>query len=452
MTLRTSPRRRHPLPLHLAGALCLALGAGGADGRTTRGHTLVVENCEDNGPGSLREAYAAAVDGDTVDLSELLCSRITLTTGPLISSPAAGYVTLQGDRYRVLTLDGNRAGRVIVHAGVRLAVQDLAVTGGLASDLYGGGCIYSTGDVGLLEATVSGCEVSTSGGVVARGGGIRALNGVFLRRSRVSGNLVHAQDADVEGGGIHARYVIASSQSTIAGNAATGDGSHLARGGGIFTTYLHIEKTTISANEADNGAGLYLSYLGANTTSRVVNATISGNRASGVAGGVFTQRSLHLYNSTVNGNTSVFDVGAGIYISSGMLGLDSTIVANNSSGDGLNAADIAGYVYTMVTGAHDLVIASTLGMPADTLHDDPMLEPLADNGGGVETHALRAGSPAIDAGSNPLMLAVDEREFLCSPDGQCVLAEREVGRAADIGAFESGSPDHIFADGFDPVS
>jgi hypothetical protein len=452
MTTPNLPQRRNSLPLHLAGALCLALGANGANAGTVRRPTLVVKNCQDNGPGSLREAYAAAIDGDTVDLSELQCSRITLTSGMLVSGPAAGYVKLRGNRYHALTLDGNRTGRVIVHAGTRLGVQYLAVTGGLASDIYGGGCIYSLGDVTLLEATVSGCEVSTLGSVGAKGGGILALNGVFLSRSRVSGNLAHAEEADVEGGGIYAHYVIASSQNTIADNSATGDGSHLARGGGIFTTYMRIDETTISGNEADNGAGLYLSYLGANITSRLVNTTISGNHAAGVAGGVFGVRSLHLYNSTVAGNTAVFDVGAGIYMMTGALGLDSTIVANNSSGDGLNAADIAGYVYTVVTGAHNLVIASTLLLPADTLRDDPMLEPLADNGGGVETQALQVGSPAIDAGSNPLMRDIDERGFLCSPDGQCVLAEREVGRAADIGAFESGAPDHIFVDGFDPVT
>ncbi|MET0230874.1 MAG: choice-of-anchor Q domain-containing protein [Rhodanobacteraceae bacterium] len=439
----------HRLPLRLAGALCLALGANGANAGTPRGHTLVVENCDDSGPGSLRETYAAAIDGDIVDLSGLQCSRITLTTGMLVSAPDAGYVTLQGDRYRVLTLDGNRNGRVIVHAGARLGVRDLAVTGGLASDIYGGGCIYSTGDVTLLEATVSGCEVSTLGDT-AKGGGIRAINGVFLGRSRVIDNLAHAEDADAEGAGIHAHYVIASSQNTIAGNSARSDGTHLARGGGVFTTYLHIEQTTLSGNEADNGAGLYLSYLGSNLTSRLVNTTISGNHATGTAGGVFGQRSLHLYNSTVAGNTAVFDVGAGIYMMVGALGLDSTIVANNSGDDGASAADLAGYVYTVVSGAHNLVIASTLVLPADTLDDDPLLEPLADNGGGVQTHALRAGSPAIDAGSDPLMLNVDERGFLCLPDGQCVLAEREVGLAADIGAFESGSPDHIFADGFEP--
>src|SRR5262249_34056431 len=40
---------------------------------------------------------------------------------------------------------------------------------------------------------------------------------------------------------------------------------------------------------------------------------------------------------------------------------------------------------------------------------DPLLDPLADNGGPTQTHALRPGSPAIDHGSNPLNLPTDQR-------------------------------------------
>jgi hypothetical protein len=44
---------------------------------------LPVTNCADDGPGSLRAAAAAANDNDEIDLSQLTCSRITLTTGAI---------------------------------------------------------------------------------------------------------------------------------------------------------------------------------------------------------------------------------------------------------------------------------------------------------------------------------------------------------------------------------
>ncbi len=66
-------------------------------------------------------------------------------------------------------------------------------------------------------------------------------------------------------------------------------------------------------------------------------------------------------------------------------------------------------------------------LPADTITADPMLEPLADNGGFTMTHALSAGSPAIDAGDNAAGLHTDQR-------GQGF--PRVNGAQADIGAYE----------------
>jgi PKD repeat protein len=54
---------------------------------------------------------------------------------------------------------------------------------------------------------------------------------------------------------------------------------------------------------------------------------------------------------------------------------------------------------------------------------------LADNGGPTQTHALLAGSPALNAGSNLLGLSTDQRGL-----------DRQVGAAVDIGAFEFVPP------------
>ena len=59
------------------------------------------------------------------------------------------------------------------------------------------------------------------------------------------------------------------------------------------------------------------------------------------------------------------------------------------------------------------------------LRVDPRLGPLQDNGGPTQTMALLDGSPAFDAGSNPLV-ATDQRGL-----------PRVFGAAVDIGAFES---------------
>ncbi|MGB5413308.1 MAG: choice-of-anchor Q domain-containing protein, partial [Polyangiales bacterium] len=63
---------------------------------------------------------------------------------------------------------------------------------------------------------------------------------------------------------------------------------------------------------------------------------------------------------------------------------------------------------------------------------DPMLGPLADNGGPTETHALEEGSPAIN--QIPAADCVDEEGEPLTTD-QRGLA-RPQGDSCDVGAFE----------------
>jgi hypothetical protein len=95
-----------------------------------------------------------------------------------------------------------------------------------------------------------------------------------------------------------------------------------------------------------------------------------------------------------------------------------------------------------LSGANNLIFAATsLTLPAHTIVNlDPLLLPLSDNGGPTPTHALGAGSPAIDAGNNAGTLANDQRGSSFP---------RTLGTVTDLGAFESGPSDPIFADGID---
>lgn len=50
------------------------------------GEPVAITNCNDSGPGSLRQAMLDASDDVQLDLTALACSRISLTTGALTSS------------------------------------------------------------------------------------------------------------------------------------------------------------------------------------------------------------------------------------------------------------------------------------------------------------------------------------------------------------------------------
>src|SRR5207249_128652 len=61
----------------------------------------------------------------------------------------------------------------------------------------------------------------------------------------------------------------------------------------------------------------------------------------------------------------------------------------------------------------------TLNGPGSSTNTNPMLGPLASNGGPTLTMALLPGSPAIDAGDTNFCLATDQRGFGRAGTGRC---------------------------------
>ena len=384
-----------PRPQRLAVCVTLACSAGIASAGNAA--TRVVANCNDSGSGSLREAVFIAQSGDTIDLTRLTCSTISLTTGELLVR--VNDLTLQGPGANALTIDGSQMDRhayaAIEHIGKgTLRIDALRVTDSTATYEFSPNpraCISSYfGAVNLTRSIVTQCSQ----------GGVSSANGFYARDSTISNSYQGVQTLDGN---------VSINNSTISGNHGSNRcvGLRIGRFETSATTTgtVLISNSTISGNYATSSPG-YAGYGAAGCIFRsatISNSTVAFNNASGVHAGL-----------------------GGLLILAPRATIESSIFAKNGGGD------LSTQVAAQISGRNNLVMEANASVPADTITADPMLLPLANNGGPTWTHALSPGSPAIDAGNNSAVLATDQRGTGYA---------RVAGLRADIGAFEvQGGP------------
>ena len=431
--------------LVLCGAVLVAPAAADAATRT-------VTNCNNSGSGSLRAAAVAALNGDTIDLSRLACTRITLSSEILL--PQTDIRLLGRDRL-AMTLHGNHVTRVLHHTGNgTLSLERLSVSYGyVTGERVSGGCIESSGNVTLRQSRAHHCVLDADTGAtpVALGGAIHAAGFVLLDRSSVFGNQAHAI-AEADGGGVDSGGRTTLLHSQVYDNSADLGGGVLAEngfrmvyallqgnlareeGGGAYVQgNAEITKSTVSGNHSNDSGGGVAFHQGSvlDAAAVIADSTISGNSADDrVSALAFVSSGGSIFNSTITANheTSTDTCWGAVY-SSG-LRMESTVVSANvcDAADGPRDLGDLSSQPAVVTGSHDLVGSSSLSMPADTIFSDtPGLGPLASNGGPTRTHAVLSGSVLIDRGNNVLNRIYDQRGAPFS---------RVRGAAADIGAFE----------------
>lgn len=423
-----------------------------------------VFNCADVGTGSLRASVASAASGDTIDMSTLQCSSISLASGAL--SVSVNDLTLVGPATG-LTVNGHPTlpqTSVIVHSGTgTLTVRNMTLQHGATTGPHGG-CVSSNGNVVLDHANVNSCSTYFPTGCPALGGGVYTKGNLTVLDSTVSGSFAMCYSANPlikvkeYGGGLFANGNMTIRRSSILGNYVGGggiDSFSYGYGAGVsLRGNLEITDSTIVGNNAGStdclystfgsGGGIHVPNAGSSVT--ITNSTISGNTATLFEGGIFTAGPLVLSNSTIAFNTTSagtsqhgHDYSPGLHVQNTTASLQSSIIANNKF-DSCNAGgflnDLTG-VSATITGANNLIMGSTVA-PGGSLTADPQLDPLADNGGPTLTHKLGASSPAIAQGNNDAALSFDQRG-----PGHA----RKYAGTVDIGAFQTG--DSPFNSGFE---
>ena len=444
-------------------------------------------NCTDLVPGNctLRDAALAALDGDTINFDASI-SLITLaggtveTTAVNIIGPGASSLTITttaaAGSYDLFSVEGIGdaviSGLTVTKNRIKslndgkFTLDGVTVSG--STGAYGG-ALYAGND-GELEIIDSTFENNTA---TTEGGAVYIYND---NDATISGSTFTNNESLADGGAIFGEihYNVTIVDCTITGNSAADDGGGLALDNKKPDNVLSITDTTIDANDAgDLGGGLKIDAQDPLIVS-ITNSTVSNNTAQTDAGILFDEGGITatINNSTISANAALYGSG-GVYIGSGssLTVNQSTISANSSAGtytgtdgggiqlgDNTSVVTLSGSIVSGnssgVAGAADFGLYSSLASDTASItatnsligevdsritvngtnnvsSTNPMLGALANNGGTTKTMALLTGSPAIDAGPNPVATFTGN-EF----DQRGAGYARIVGGLVDIGAFE----------------
>jgi CSLREA domain-containing protein len=282
-----------------------------------------------------------------------------------------------------------------------------------------GGAVANTGTLSIADSAVLDNVAAGGEASAGEGGGIWNSGRLSIRTTRFVGNTTR-DDNDIGGGGA---IMNRGGTVTVRRGYFTGNSTQLHGHGGAVANRdggrMAIENATISGNRAGEflggggGAvanGTYATHDAGYLTLRSV--TIADNDG----GGLFNVGDVRYYDSIIVGN----------YEDYGVDGQRDYYTENNC----FNASS--------ATSSGSIVSSNDRECPADHKVDNGMamtteLEPLAHNGGFGLTHALRAGSVAIDAakGAEYPCPAVDQRGVARPVDG-----DHDGTAICDSGAFE----------------
>ncbi len=420
------------------------------------GQRTVTTLLDDGSPGTLRSQILAATERDTILFQSGLRGTIMLNGTMLTISK---NLAIQGPGMGVITISGEKKSPVLSIESGPVGISGLTIANGKSAFNAGGGIVNSSNSLSLSNCLLSSNTAYSGGGGIFNRGELTVSNCLFASNSASNG----------QGGGIYnTSGELTMSNSLLFGNSATdggaiynddngvvtvngsnlGDNNSSHDGGAIYNLGpfpVTITNSTLSNNSAANTGGGICSHDGPLTVSR---CTLSNNSAA-LGGGLASFGTLVLGNSTLNGNQASMN-GGGLYNGLKMAIANCTIWGNSAVRGGgmaslgteqtLNNSIVAGNSATYSPDAYsgallgDYNIVMQVPTPLAAAHNqigvDPMLGPLNNNGGSLQTQALLPGSPAINAGDpafNPSTTPTDQRGIGFA---------RVSGAALDIGAFE----------------
>lgn len=430
----------------------------------TLANVNLVDNTSNSSGGGL---YMISTNGGSLTVEYSLIS----------SNKVEGFASGGGIRFYHFANFGEMPAEVTLRHNV---FEDNEATSGAGFSL---GSVTSSKEPGyhLIEDNVFR---NNSAGTESPGGGsgggmfLVAYSGIF---SEVRGNRFENNQALYNNGGGLAMW---ASNAELADNVFIGNQAENCGGGARFTgdsSSIIIITGSVFRNNTAGDCGGALAFQGWEDEDAAVVITtseFSNNQANGESGGggailadFGVDGGLIITNSTISGNTTLYR-GGGVKVvgtETGLVVRYSTFAYNHADnrGGGIDAfvqnCQVANSLFADNTfiyeGEQEFQEVHIPGCPVRDslianfkysefepdggviLDEDPMIMPLADNGGNNGyTHALDPDSPAIDAG--------DTGTFFPPFDQRGEPFIRVFGEAVDIGAYEL-RPDRVFGDRFE---
>jgi predicted outer membrane repeat protein len=216
---------------------------------------------------------------------------------------------------------------------------------------------------------------------------------------------------------------IFNNSSMSIGNSIFADNSSKKGGGGLTNWTSGIAKiwnTTFVTNSARNGGAIDSAGDG---QVHLQNTTFSGNSASEFGGALVNYDSAMIdikfstfYENSASNGSAIGQMGGPITAGNSVFARPT-----QSSTSSLCNATVTSLGWNIADDTSCFLPQNTDLQPVD-----PLLDPLADNGGFTQTHALLPGSPAIDLiPFKDCALKFDQREV-----------SRQQGSGCDSGAYE----------------
>jgi hypothetical protein len=403
----------------------------GGSGTLTVSNSIVSENHASRYGGGV---YAFATDAVTIQ-NTTIDNNASVGGGAGVSLYwIYGLASVQGS-----TITNNHAGGAGGGVWMSETFAGFELTGSTLAEntaaQWGGG-IYATSSDGSFSVTSSTIHHNTAGD---GGGGVQIDDPLDALHVTVTDSTISKNEATGSGGGGWIQWGVPGAtsfnNSTITGNFASEEG------GGIYfygSGGLAVNQATITANSAD---GSELSVNAATTTDGGIhlepprNAAAPGTDAASTKKDVKGEHAGH--DKTGPGGTVISahtkaHAAAVHAAAASEVSITGTILWGNQGNDlGTTAAATLSHNLLGTIGA-GITVTDQGGNLTGV---DPMLGPLAANGGPTQTMELLTGSPAINAGPDPVP-SFTGNEFDQRGEGFA----RVVAGTADIGAFEVQPP------------